>query len=400
MMENKFTNKVLVSEKGTAILIALALIAMLSAVAIMSVDRSTTDIDLSYNQLSEEKAFYLAEAGLVRAMVELNKDNDWRGPLKDEKIDQGTYAVVVLDSVWNPALADTILARATGKYQGSTVNLEVWLAPGYIYPFKQAAYGDSSLRLEGNACTDSYASDSGTYAETWDSIGGDIGSNGEILLKNTVTVGGNVGTAEPGAISIINSPDIKGDTSSKADPQTLDYVSDADYTWAKNNNDAPSGFTGSGYEFKPGPNDLLVQANQEITLESGTYYFSKLHLKNNAKIKLKPGAEVKIYLTGDLLLENFAEMNKNGKPTDMAVYSNAKASDGKYAKMKNGVEFNGLLYAPDIDFLHDNDALIYGAVMAKSVKIKANACIHYDRALSRVGMKKTDKLQMVAWRQL
>ena len=396
----KYTNKALASEKGTAILIALALIAMLSAVAIMSVDRSTTDIELSYNQLSEEKAFYSAEAGLVRAMVELNKDSDWRGPLKEEKIDDGIYAVVILDSVWNPALGDTILARATGKFQGSTVNLEVWLAPGYIYPFKHAAYGDSSLRLEGNACTDSYDSDSGTYAGTWDSIGGDVGSNGEILLKNTVTVGGNAGTSESGAISIINDPDIKGDTSSKADPQTLDYVSDADYTWAKNNNDAPSGFTGKGYQFKPGPNDLLVESNQQIILESGTYYFTSLHLKNKARIKLKPGAEVKIYVTGNILLENFAQMNKNGKPTDMAVYSSAKASDGKTAKMKNGVEFNGLLYAPEIDFLHDNDASIYGAVMAKSIKIKANACIHYDRALSRVATKKSDKLQTVAWRQM
>ncbi|MCH9025132.1 MAG: hypothetical protein IH931_07340, partial [candidate division Zixibacteria bacterium] len=47
------------NQKGSAILIVLALIAMLTGVGIMSVDRATTDIDLAYNQLQEDRAFYV-----------------------------------------------------------------------------------------------------------------------------------------------------------------------------------------------------------------------------------------------------------------------------------------------------------------------------------------------------
>ena len=67
--------KILTNQKGTAILIVLSLIAMLVAVGIMSVDRSTTDIELSYNQLHEDQSFYGAEAGIARARKELEGDH-------------------------------------------------------------------------------------------------------------------------------------------------------------------------------------------------------------------------------------------------------------------------------------------------------------------------------------
>ena len=66
------------NQKGSAILIVIALIGMLTGVGIMSVDRATTDIDLAYNQLQSDRAFYIAEAGLQRAIAELRNDDSWR----------------------------------------------------------------------------------------------------------------------------------------------------------------------------------------------------------------------------------------------------------------------------------------------------------------------------------
>ena len=111
--------KILTNQKGTAILIALSLIAMLVAVGIMSVDRSTTDIELSYNKLHEEQSFYGAEAGIARAMVLINSDTTWRGPILKEKLDNTEYTVIVLDSLWNPALIDTLIIRSTSNNSGS-----------------------------------------------------------------------------------------------------------------------------------------------------------------------------------------------------------------------------------------------------------------------------------------
>ena len=46
-----------INQKGSAILIVIALIGMLTGVGIMSVDRATTDIDLAFNQLQGDRAF-------------------------------------------------------------------------------------------------------------------------------------------------------------------------------------------------------------------------------------------------------------------------------------------------------------------------------------------------------
>ncbi|MCH9024669.1 MAG: hypothetical protein IH931_04975, partial [candidate division Zixibacteria bacterium] len=117
--------KILTNQKGTAILIVLSLIAMLVAVGIMSVDRSTTDIELSFNQLHEDQSFYGAEAGIARAMVELNRNFNWRGPIVNEQLAGSKYTVIVLDSTWDSTLADTVIIRSTANRDGSAVNLEV-----------------------------------------------------------------------------------------------------------------------------------------------------------------------------------------------------------------------------------------------------------------------------------
>src|SRR3990172_427715 len=94
------------SEKGSAILIVLALLAMLTSVAIMSVDRSNTDLELSYNQLHEEMAFYLAEAGVERATYEINENNAWRTGYDKLALQGGYYTIKVIDSTTDSSLVD------------------------------------------------------------------------------------------------------------------------------------------------------------------------------------------------------------------------------------------------------------------------------------------------------
>ena len=99
----------LFQERGTAILIVMALIAMLTAVGIMSVDRATVDITLSFNQLSEEQAFYVAEAGLQHGFAELNRDFTWRAGIVTLPVGDGFYIVTVIDSTTDSTLADTVV---------------------------------------------------------------------------------------------------------------------------------------------------------------------------------------------------------------------------------------------------------------------------------------------------
>jgi Tfp pilus assembly protein PilX len=84
---------ILFDDKGSALLISLCLLGMLTLLAIMAVNTSNTDIDLSFNQINADKALYIAEAGAKHAFIELNNDNGWRTGFSNLTFDDGTYSV-------------------------------------------------------------------------------------------------------------------------------------------------------------------------------------------------------------------------------------------------------------------------------------------------------------------
>ena len=69
--------------------------------------------------------------------------------------------------------------------------LEATIVPYWINPFIYAAFGDTLIQYDKFSCSDSYNSDSGSYAATRESLGGDIGSKGSRSLQGGATSGGN-----------------------------------------------------------------------------------------------------------------------------------------------------------------------------------------------------------------
>jgi hypothetical protein len=386
-------NKIISNQKGTAILIALALIAMLVAVGIMSVDRSSTDIELSYNQLHEEQSFYGAEAGIALAMVEINRDFTWRGPITSKLLGSSEYTVIVLDSTWDSTLADTVIIRSTAKNKGSAVNLEVWVAPYFFQPFRYAAYGADSIVMRNTACTDSYNSDSGSYDSTVLLEMGSIGTDGEIIMANTANVYGDA-TTTGGTITLDGSATITGDTSSSEDPIDMDFADSSDYAWAETNSLAPSGFTGS-YFYDPTTDALSLNNDDTLVLSDGVYYFSSLTLGQAASLQIAPGANVEIYMTGDLTIGQFSSVNHAGSAADLAVYS-----QGSTLNLGQHTEFIGAFFGPTTSIVVENNTNIYGSLVGGSVNIENSACIHFDRSLLKLITKEIERMAIVAWREI
>ena len=386
--------KKILQSQGSAILIVLALIAMLTALAIMSVDRSNTDVELSYNQLHEEQAFYTAEAGVTNALVKLNADFNWRGPLADKKLGTGNYAVVLLDSNWKPALKDTVIVRSTANQSGTAVNVEAWVAPDYFKPFEWAAFGSDSVIMRNTSCTDSYNSDSGTYQTTVTNEDGNVGSNGYIHLSNTATINGDAQTSVPGGITTDNSATVGGDTSSVAPPHEMDLVSDTEYAWAKTNSNAPAGFSGN-YSYNSTTKALSLSNKYDtLVLTSGVYYFSSVTLGEQSAIKLAPGANVTIYMTGNMSLNQGASINPSGSPIDFLIYSK-----GTQLNINQGSEFRAAFWGPYANIKVEQNTEVYGSLTGKSVQIVNSACVHFDRSLLKFVRKEIERMAMVAWRQ-
>lgn len=384
----------IMNNTGGALMITLALMAMLSVIAIVALNRANTDVDMSFNQLHGDQAFYTAEAGIERAHLMLNADKTWNAGFVNEPLGNGLYTVTVTDVNTVPALFDTVILHATGTVDGSEAEIEAWLVPERYHPFDFALFGDTTVTMSNSACTDSYNSDSGSYGATLDHTDATVGSNGELLLENIASVGGDVISAVEGGITIDNEAVVRGDTITGVDPREIDIIDSSEYDWALDNSIATTGISGT-YTYDPVTYELHVGARETAVLSTGVYYFSDIVLEQNAIIELEPGAEVIIYMTGDLTLRNSSTFNADGTPDQLIIYST-----GDLLSLGNNTALTAAFYGPDATFILDNYTDFFGSVVCDLIDFRNNVCFHYDRSLAQIEKGETGKFLVVAWREL
>jgi hypothetical protein len=253
-------------------------------------------------------------------------------------------------------------------------------------------FGESGIALDKNTCTDSYNSDSGSYVETVVDSMGDIGSNGTITSSKDVTFGGGITSATPGGITLGAFNTVNGDTTSAADSVHLDVVPDAEYDWAKAVSIASSGLSGAGYTYNAGQKTLVTGSYGNVTLASGVYYFSSIELGQGSQIELEPGANVTIYVTGDVILRQGSSVNVGGNPSDFIMYST-----GDNLQFDQDNTFYGAFYGPNAHIQYDQTTQVYGSLVGNTLKLDQGACFHFDRNLMNVKKGKTGEMIAVAW---
>ena len=84
---------------GTAILMTVFIVALLSAVAIGILQLNTEEIQLMRNQSYAAEAVAIAEAGLNDAFAELRAGSSWSTGFTDKAFSGGSYTVAVSGSL-------------------------------------------------------------------------------------------------------------------------------------------------------------------------------------------------------------------------------------------------------------------------------------------------------------
>jgi len=383
--------KTINNQKGSALLISLCLLFMLTLIGIMAVNTSTTDIDLSFNELHGDKAFYIAEAGVRRAYAELKNDKTWTSGFSAVSLGEGTYTVTVEDSSVNAALVDSVIVRSTGVVRDASRIVELTLVPEMLKPFKYALFGDSAVEGKNSMNTDSYNSDSGSYFATNENSNGDVGSNGSITVKNGAFIGGDVQTSQSGGASVHPGATVTGTVTDAAPPQDIPVVPQTDFDAAAAANDNLTAIAGT-YSYDPGTNAFESRSN--VVLTGGTYYFSSFILKNAASLSVAPGAEATIYVTGDIEIKNSGGLNVGGDPGDLVFLSQGDLV------LKNSSEARAVFYSPEGKGDLRNSADFYGSVVAQSIIVHNSANFHYDRNLGNTSIGNSGDLAAVSWREL
>jgi hypothetical protein len=384
-------DKIIHNQKGNALLITISLIMMLTLMGIMAVNNSVTDIDLTFHKVHSEKAFYIAEAGAKRALTELNDDRTWNSGFYRVVLNGGAYTVQLEDSVTNSALGDTIVITSEAFEREGKATVELMVVPEKARPFRHAMFGENEVDIKNSMNTDSYNSDSGSYAGTVDTLGGDIGSNGNITVYNGAVVGGDVVTSLTGGASVNPGATIYGDVADDLPAQDLPEIPQSEFDWAEANNDALTNISGS-YSYNSSTN--AFSSTGTVTLTEGTYFFSSIILKNSASLIIPPGDNVTIYITGDIELKNSSEVNSGGNPSSLVILS-----QGDFV-LKNSGGIAAAFYSPDGSADLRNSGDYFGSIAANDIIAHNSSLFHYDRSLADYDFGETGDMEVVAWREI
>ena len=253
------------------------------------------------------------------------------------------------------------------------------------------------MRIENFSCTDSYNSDSGSYAATQVDSLGHIGTNGELRLEDDVVIGGDVVVAG-GDVSIGPGVTVFGNVITDQPPVVLDPIPQSEFDWAIANNSAPAGFSGSGYSYSGGK--ITIDTAGTLTLAGGVYYFDDIELFKSGAIAVAPGEQVTIYMGNDIRLEDNSTINFGGQPKNLVVYSQGASNA---LRIEDNAQFWGAFYGLDAEFRIEDSAQVYGSVIAdrnrSEITDAVGQCFHYDRDLMNLAKGRIVGMNMIAWRE-
>lgn len=405
---------ILKNNQGSALIISLLMLVMLSFIGIASVITSVRDMDISQNTQEKTKAFYIAEAGAERGLAQVNDSAAWRAGFSSITFGSGAYSVTITDSLTDASLGKNLKLVASGTDGYGESVIETILKPKIKINsiFKWAMFGDKKVTISGQGYYDRYDSDLGTY-DTQDTngpdgggymyadTGGNVGGNSIINLSGQEFFHGDVQTSNTDSANgwdvLQNDATIYGAISETIPRFDIAPIPDSMFTRANSTNNNSTGITlAGGASYNNGSKELQGNSGT-ITFGNGTYYFTKMDL-GSATINVAAGAKAIIYLTGDFTHSGGGNINTSGVPAGFQVYTK-----GANVTMGGTSDISGTFYAPNAVVSVSGTGHLYGSFLGKEANVSGQRYIHYDYALSRINVpwnNATEGYQVLTWREL
>jgi Tfp pilus assembly protein PilX len=115
---------------GSVLLIAIFVVALLSAVVMGILQINTEEIQLMRNQIGAAHALAVAEAGLNDAFAEIRADDAWVTGFTDKVFEGGSYVVTIAGT-----LPDLIITSTGTSAQGFVAKVEADVTLGGTAPY-------------------------------------------------------------------------------------------------------------------------------------------------------------------------------------------------------------------------------------------------------------------------
>lgn len=244
-------------------------------------------------------------------------------------------------------------------------------AVAWVSPDCGGIWGITGVRVPGNVQVDSYNSTDGVYTSTGAGNNGDVCSNGDLTVSGSIEIFGDT-MGSPVTVSG-GSATVHGDVEDLSDPADLPEVDMGDIV--TNNDNSFIGLTDKGNEpFGSGWN-LSIQANDNLNVPPGRYYFESVSFESGASLTFTGTTE--IYVTGNFNESGYGSFNTTGDPHDLTIYST-----GDVFNITGSTSFYGSVFAPNAVMKLSGTPEFYGAIVAGELKMAGNAQVHVDESLA------------------
>ncbi len=371
--------------RGSALPLALVAIFILLTVGASVLSLGLNSRIFSTRNASGISARCAADAGLTKALYEMNQKLQgapWLG--YNLPCETNTY-LSNCDACYNYIVTGNPLSgyriESTGTSGQSTK--KVFCSLKLQGPFEAAIFTQNGITLYNSAEVEGY-----NYGEDENKL--QIGTNstqsGAITIKNSATVDGDVVVGMGGNPSdvIDNNGTITGQTNTL--PQEYDMPPITVPNWLLSlpssgtvKNDTTI-YSSAKYD------SIDLNSGKTITINGNViiYVTGEMILKNSSELLIGEDSSLTIYLGGNFEGKNSSNINNNTKiPKNLQIYG----LDGCESMLfHNSSDLYGTIYAPNANVEMDNSADVYGSVIAKNFDQKNSADFFYDASLRDVSI--------------
>jgi hypothetical protein len=235
--------------------------------------------------------------------------------------------------------------------------------------------------------------------------GGDVATGGTVLVGGTVYADGNV-NVQSGSLSVVGAVEVPaGDSASGVTagggivngavdvPPPCDCSSPLNVASVvaaheASNDDVAAGLTPSS----------LTDPVSAVALPCGLYYVTGIHgdtevtldvtgraalfvdgdldAQAGLTVKLATGAELDLFVAGNVAIEGATSLNATGAPSNMRVYVG-----GSTLTLSASATVNANIYAPTADVQLASNFEMSGAFFANALQFSGDFTLHYDTAI-------------------
>jgi Tfp pilus assembly protein PilX len=410
-------------EKGFVLVVGMIVMAVLLLLAVPLLFQLSFENKLTNKSYKSSAALSLAEAGVERAIWELNYGDitTWAGDssLRTMTISSfqtadgkviGDIEIRIEDTDGdNPVVSSSgrvALVESRVLYKRARVVLE----EEKYKPWINGIFGDEELDFSSNAYVDSYDSRDGAYGGSNMGSEGHVGTNGThygcIDLDSNARIYGNAVSGPesvPEDVIITRSnAEIFGEMDSLSEPNDMPSVP------------LPEGLTYMGdYFLGSNDTDIIDQSGEYasfrldsnatviITADVTLYITGEFSMLSNTVLEIDPGVRVTIYLGGSFIQHSNTQINNLSEdPTNLLVMG-TDSFNGEMDWNSNS-QLWGAVYVPRADVHLNSNADFFGSISGKSFDCNSNSKIHYDLALAALELDGADgtPFKVKSWQEV